>query len=271
MNLSRPRRGIKICIIPAAGRGSRWAPISGYLPKEMLPLIDRPVLDWVIDEVVSSGCNKIIIVINKHKELIKNYLLSKKEHKEIKFHFVYQEKPLGITHAMLLCKNIVKDQPFAMALPDLPTISHKPVLKQLIETYNKQNDRSHIISFSTFPSDILHFYTECLVERRGDNLLNIVHFCPRQSDTTQPHHPGSKIRMSGRYVIKPDIFKVIEQLIENFEGNEINEVAAFKKAHEDGQSVLGLAIDGHTYDTGNPTLYVRANTAFFKKKLYKRK
>lgn len=262
---------IELCIIPAAGRGSRWAPVSGYLPKEMLPLIDRPVLDWVIDEVKNSGCHEIIVVINKHKELIKDYLLKHKDHKKIKLHFVYQEKPLGIAHAMLLCQRIIKDQPFAMALPDLPTISHKPVLKQLIDAFEKQNGKSHIISFSAFPGDTLQFYTECLVELRTDTLLDIVHFCPKQADPLRPHHPGNKIRMSGRYVIKPDIFPIIEQLIKNFEGNEINEVVPLKKAREDGQSVLGLSIDGHTYDTGHPTLYVRANTAFFKKKLAKKK
>lgn len=262
---------IDVCIIPAAGRGSRWAPVSGYLPKEMLPLIDRPALDWVMDEVKASGCSEIIVVINKHKQLIRDYLLSNKDHKKVKFHFVYQEKPLGITHAMILCQKLIKDQPFAMALPDLPTISHKPVLKQLIEGYEKLKSSSHIISFSTFPSDTLSFYTECSVETRNDQLLDIVHFCPKQNDRLQPHHPGSKIRMSGRYVVKPEIFKVIEKLMKNFEGHEINEVAAFKEAAAQGQGVLGLAIDGHTYDTGNPTLYVRANTAFFKKKLAKKR
>ena len=261
-----------ICIIPAAGRGSRWAPVSGYLPKEMLPLIDRPVLDWVIDEVLASGCSEIIIIINKQKELIKRYLSKRKNHKRVKFHFVYQEKPLGIAHAILLCRNLIKGNPFAMALPDLPTISHKPVLKQLIQSFEQLRGESSIISFSIFPADTLHLYTECLVERRDDKLLKILHFCPKQDDQTKSHHPGSKIRMSGRYVMKPEIFSIIEG-IENFGESEIkfNEALAFKKALEKGQSVLGLAIDGHTYDTGNPTLYVRANTAFFKKKLYKRK
>lgn len=261
---------IEVCIIPAAGKGSRWAPVSGYLPKEMLPLIDKPVLDWVIDEVKSSGFNEIIVVINKHKELIKNYLSEHKDHKKIKFHFVYQEKPLGITDAILLCQKIVKDRPFGMALPDLPTISHQPVLKQLVGGFDRIKGESHIISFSTFPADTLHFYTECSVELRKDKLLDIVHFCPKQTDPNGSHHPGSKIRMSGRYILKPEIFPVIKKLMKNFAGNELNEVVALKEAIANGQSVLGLNIDGHTYDTGNPTLYVRANTAFFKKKLSKK-
>lgn len=266
-----PNDKVSLCVIPAAGKGSRWAPVSGYLPKEMLPLIDRPVIDWVVDEVSSSGCDEIIIVINKHKELIRDYLQNHKNHKRVKFHFVYQEKPLGITHALLLCQKIIKNRPFAMALPDLPTISHKPVLKQLKDAFENQNGNSHIISFNTFPSDTLAFYTECLVELRSDKLLDIVHFCPKQTDPPRPHHPGNKIRMSGRYVVTPEIFEVIEKLMKNFEGNELNEVVTFKKALEEKQNVVGFSIDGHTYDTGNPTLYVRANTAFFKKKLTKKK
>lgn len=261
---------VDVCIIPAAGRGSRWAPVSGYLPKEMLPLIDRPVLDWVIDEATSAGCNEIIIVINKHKQLIRDYLSHNKTHSRIKFHFIYQEKPLGITHAMLLCQKIIKYRPFAMALPDLPTISHKPVLKQLINAFEEQSN-SHIISFSNFPSDTLHFYTECLIELRQDKLLDILHFCPKQVDPPRSHHPGNKIRMSGRYVFNSQIFKVIEKIMKNFEGPEANEVVTLKEALKMGQNVLGLNIDGHTYDTGNPTLYVRANTAFFKKKIFKKK
>lgn len=261
---------ITTCVILAAGKGSRWAPISGYLPKEMLPLIDRPVIDWVIDEVITAGCTEIVIVINKHKELIRNYISNKKSHKKVKFHFVYQEKPLGITDAIFRCQKIINNQPFAMALPDLPTISKKSVLKQLIESYKETNCKSHILSFSPFPSDTLHLYTECLVENRSHKLLNIIHFCPKKNSSTEPHHPGNKIRMSGRYVIMPKIFEAIKK-IKKTENGESNEVVAFKQALESGQSVLGLAIDGHTYDTGSPTLYVRANTAFFKKKLSKKR
>lgn len=262
---------MNICVIPAAGKGSRWAPISGYLPKEMLPLIDKPVIDWVVTEAISSGCNEIIIVLNKQKQIIRKYLQESSHFKKVKLHFIYQEKPMGITHAMLLCKKIIGNRPFVMALPDLPAISRKSVSGQLIEAYEKQKGKSHIISFSIFPSDTLHFYTECLVELRKDKLLDIIHFCPKRVNPPRPHHPGNKIRMSGRYVFNPQIFNVAEKLMKNFGGNEVNEVVTLKEALEMGQNVLGFNIDGHTYDTGNPTLYVRANTAFFKKKLSKRK
>lgn len=264
----RIKTPIKICVIPAAGRGSRWAPVSGYLPKEMLPLIDRPVIEWVIEEVVSAGCTEIIVVINKRKQSIKKYLLKNERliNKKINLHFINQNEPLGITHAIYLTKKLVGKNNFTVALPDLPTISQKPVMGQLIQNFIPN---SHIISFSNFPTDTLSFYTECLVELKKNNLLKIVHFCPRLQDG-MPHHPGNKIRMSGRYVFDNQIFSVIEKLASKKVSSEITEVAALKSAVEDGQKVLGLEISGHTYDTGTPSGYVRANTAFFKKKFAKK-
>lgn len=258
---------IELCIIPAAGKGSRWAPVSGYLPKEMLPLIDRPVLEWVIKEALDSGIKRIVIVLNKQKRIIKEYLLSQKNlSKKCEFIFINQEKALGIADALWLCKGIIKDQPFSMALPDLPTISKKPVLKQLIETSNK-NPSSHIISFSSFPTDTLSHYTECLLEQKQSNFLKIIHFCPKKD--SRSHHPGSKIRMSGRYILQPTLLPIIEKLFKENKEIEIKEVEPLITALERGEDLIGLNIQGHTYDTGNPTSYIRANTAFFKKRLQK--
>ncbi|SRR5258708_2313350 len=260
-------KNISTCIIPAAGKGSRWAPVSGYLPKEMLPLIDRPVIEWVVDEAIAAGCNDLIIIINKQKQIIKKYLTKNDRFKKkVNFHFINQEEPLGLTHALSLTKKILGDKLFAVALPDLPTISKKPVLGQLINNYS---GNGHLISFSTFPTDTLHFYSECLVELRKDKLLNIIHFCPKSADA-RPHHPGNKIRMSGRYVFNSSIFKITDHLLSKKVEAEINEVVALKEAVEKGQEVLGIEIQGHTYDTGTPAGYVRANTAFFKKKFAKK-
>lgn len=253
---------ITTCIIPAAGKGSRWAPVSGYLPKEMLPLIDKPVIEWCIDEAVHSGCNHIIIVINSQKNLIKSYLQkAKKYHNKIRFDFVYQKYPRGITHAIWLCKNLINNKAFCVALPDLPVISKKPALKQLIEAYNK--NESHIISFDKFSKEHLHLYGECLVEKQS-KVLNVQHFCAKISKK-YPHHINSKIRMSGRFIFTNEIFPIISELIQKKSKQEITDVDALHKALNHNQLVKGLKIIGHTYDTGNPKSYVRANTAFFKK------
>lgn len=256
---------INTCIIPAAGKGSRWAPVSGYLPKEMLPLIDRPVIEWVINEVANSGCKNIIIVLNNHKEVIRKYLTTNKKLSKINFQFIYQDEPLGLAHAILMCKKLIQNNPFAVALPDLPTISKKPVMKQMFEAYNKTN--YHTISFAKFSNEYLHFYTECLVEQRKDKLLEIVHFCPKFKIGS--HHPGNFLRMQGRYVLNPEIMPVIESLLKEKDNQEITDKMALEIAMQQGQKIVGMQIHGHSYDTGTPEGYVRANTAFFKKLIYK--
>lgn len=261
------KNNINICIIPAAGKGSRWAPISGYLPKEMLPLVDRPVIEWVIEEVAASGCPNIVVIINKQKEIIKEYLTKNRAlTKRIHLSFIYQNQPLGIAHTFYLARKFIRNSPFAVALPDLPTIAHKPVLKQLIDSFQNNNSQSHMISLNSFPPNTLHFYSECLTQSRNDQLLEIIHLCPKNQSRNQSHHPGNKIRMSGRYILLPTILPIIEKLITQKSNKEIKDIDALELALIKGQKILGIEIQGHTYDTGNPVSYIRANTAFFKKK-----
>lgn len=258
---------INTCIIPAAGKGSRWAPVSGYLPKEMLPLIDKPVIEWVINDQIAAGCKQIIVVINKHKETIKTYLENNSTiNKRVSLKFVYQDDLFGISHALFLCKGLVKNESFGVALPDLPTISKQPILKQLAKTLNKKNN-SHIVSFDKFSTETANLYGECLLKKGKENFLEIEHFCPKLVGATdKSHHYRNNIRMSGHFIFSPAIFPIIERLLKKRkEGPEVSDRTSLKSAMEDGQKVLGIKIVGHTYDTGYPTGYVRANTAFFKR------
>ncbi len=252
-------KNINICIIPAAGKGSRWAPLSSHSPKEMVPLIGKPVIDWVITEVINSGCDTIIVVINNQKQVIKNYLEDNKEFaKKVKFYFVYQEQPLGITDTIVLSQQFIEGKPFALALPDLPTISKKPTLSQLIKAFEQTGKNTSLTSFSKFPNETLRFYSECLVKTRKDKLLDIIHFCPKDKS---PHHKNNKLRMSGRYVFTPNVLKIANELMKNNKGSEVNDVTLLQKLMEH-QQVLGVNIEGKTYDTGNPELYARTNVAF---------
>lgn len=266
--VSRP---VSICVIPAAGKGSRWAPVSGYLPKEMLPLIDRPVIEWVITEAIQSGCKEIIVVINKQKEVIKKYLEQNKSlTKKTKIHFIYQNEPKGLAHAILLCQPIIGDRPFVVALPDLPTLSHKSVIRQLVETFHK-NSSAHIVSFDSFPPESSHLYTECLIERERDGKLKIIHFCPESNDPNKQHHPGNKLRLSGRFIFLPSVFITLNRLMKKFKGVQVKDDHLLQEEFQLKHLILGVQISGHTYNTGAPADYVRANTAFFKKMISKKK
>ena len=120
-----------------------------------------------------------------------------------------------------------------------------------------------LISFDKFSKEHLHLYGECLVEKQS-KVLNVQHFCAKISKK-YPHHINSKIRMSGRFIFTNEIFPIISELIQKKSKQEITDVDALHKALNHNQLVKGLKIIGHTYDTGNPKSYVRANTAFFKK------
>src|SRR5258708_12621778 len=101
-------KNISTCIIPAAGKGSRWAPVSGYLPKEMLPLIDRPVIEWVVDEPIAAGCNDLIIIINKQKQIIKKYIPKNDHFKKTQtFHFIIHKNPPALPPHLPFNKNIL--------------------------------------------------------------------------------------------------------------------------------------------------------------------
>lgn len=259
---------IKKCIIPAAGHGSRWAPVSGYLPKEMLPLIDRPVIEQVINEAISSGIQEIIVILNPQKSVIKDYIEKNKRLQEkAKFFFVNQEGPYGIASAIFSARHLLGDQPFAMALPDLPTLSKKPVLQQLIHKFETLPTDAHVISFDTFPPPTQHLYSECLLEKIDEQIMKVSHFCAKETKNASPHHPDNKLRMSGRYVLQNSILSVIDDVIKRYSDQEIKETDILDEALKKGHQIFGVVVQGHTYDTGTPEGYVRANTAFFKKKL----
>ncbi len=257
---------INTCIIPAAGRGTRWAPVSGYLPKEMLPLVDKPVIERVIEETAASGCKQIIIVINKQKELIRKHLSgNKKLTKKTHLSFVYQQQPLGMAHAILLCQKLIGGNAFGVALPDLPVIARTPAMKQLINISHRVGQNTHLVSFDKFSKETRHLYGECSIKQMSNNLLKINHFCPKQKDPAKPHHPANFVRMSGHFIFTPQIFPIIETLMKKRKKGEVSDRAALREAFKSGQRVVGVKIIGRTYDTGYPKGYIRANTAFFKK------
>lgn len=254
---------INLCIIPAAGKGTRWSPITNYFPKEMLPLLGRPVIDWTILEAINSGCTDIIVVISKQKEVIRKYLERDSGLEDnINIKFIYQAQPLGIAHAMYLARKFTGDLPFVVALPDLPTLSRIPVIKQLVNAFYKDSENPHVVSFDEFSPEISHLYGECLFHFKKAGILDIIHFCPKQTDPKTPHHKGNFVRMSGKFIFTPDIFPVIEKLLLTRPDGEISDRTCLRASYENGKKVIGFKIKGKTVDTGYPSGYVYANQSF---------
>ena len=266
--MNTKKHEISTCVIPAAGIGSRWAPISSYVPKEMLPLNNQPVIEQVITKVLKSGIKKIVIVISPQKEIIKRYISENLGKDKAKIIFVYQKTPKGLADVMLLAKKHIREKAFAMSLPDLPVISNKAVLLQLIEAFDKTQGKYHIVSFDRFPKSRRHLYGECKIRRiePDSKYFNIIHYCPKDKDLSKSHHENSSLRMSGNYIFKREIFAAAKMVLESARG-EVNERAVLEQSLKDGVPSLCVPIIGKTFDTGYPQGYATAVIAFFKKSL----
>ncbi|OGM31319.1 hypothetical protein A2803_03955 [Candidatus Woesebacteria bacterium RIFCSPHIGHO2_01_FULL_44_21] len=178
--------------------------------------------------------------------------------------FVNQNDFAGISKALLKSKRYLNNSPFLVALPDLPTISETPVIRQMLDVYSSLKDKAHVVSFDKFKESESRFYGECLIKLEKNNLLKIAHFCPTNQHSKKPHHKNNHTRMSGRFIFTPEIFPVIRNLLAHkTEGVEINDRSALGEAQKLGQSVIGYKIKGKTYDTGYPKGFRLAYNAFY--------
>lgn len=251
---------VKFAVIPAAGVGSRWAPLSSFVPKEMLPLGGVPVIQLVVQEVVESGCSDAILVISKKKELVRDYLVSIKEFEsKINFHFVYQEEPLGVADSIYRAKDLIAEENFAVVFPDHPGYYKRPPLGQMLEVFRDLPAGSHLISFAKYPENNMLFYGEFKLQKREDDLYDVIHLCPKAKNPSESHHPESNLRGAGRYVFSASMFPLVERVLrevkdrEVWDGDFLN--LAFRLKHE----ILGIEVDGSMLEIGTPSSYTEAN------------
>lgn len=255
----RINSSIKTCIIPAGGKGTRWSPLSNHIPKEMLPLNGRPVIELVVREAIESGCTDIVIFINKEKQVIEQYLLSLKDlGKEAKLHFIYKRCPKGIVQTILVAEKHIKDSFFVLAFPDLPAFyqGNSP-LHQLIDKHQKNNITTHAFAFSPYPEKTASFF-EYKVSHRPDGLLNVEHLCPNPRSFDNPHHPENNLMPNGRNIYHISIIPMIKECLKQNPDQEVSDYQVVKLALEQGHKIIGAEVDGYIFDTGNPTGYAKA-------------
>lgn len=256
------KQQVRTCIIPAAGKGTRWEPISKYIPKEMIPLGGQATIEYTVREAIDSGIKKVIVVINPQKEIIKDYLLKQlKSHKD-KLEFVYQNKPQGIAETILLSGKFIKNEPFAFVFPDMPSLYKTPPLRQLINSYKSLNNKASLISFAKYPAKNTLFYGEFLLGKKSKGLFKVIHLCPRAKTPKDAHHKNSKLRGAGRYILSSRILPLVEECLKNNQNREINDGEILSLAIERNHNVLGQEIDGHIFDVGTPKGYGQAFPKF---------
>jgi UTP--glucose-1-phosphate uridylyltransferase len=268
---------IRKAIIPAAGLGTRFLPATKAQPKEMLPIVDKPTIQYIIEEAVASGIEDIIIVTGRGKRAIedhfdKSYELEETLAKKGKYdvleevqgisklaniHYIRQKEPLGLGHAISCASRFIGDEPFAVLLgDDIVHSPEKPCLKQLVDVYERYN--SSVIGVQQVPQEDVSKYGVISINQNGieDGVYHINDLVEKPKVEEAP----SNFAIMGRYVLRPEIFEILE-IQKPGAGGEIQLTDAIKTLNQ-MQMVVGYKFDGVRHDVGDKFGFVRATVEF---------
>lgn len=264
---------VRKAIIPAAGLGTRFLPVTKAMPKEMLPIVDKPTIQYIIEEAIESGIEDIIIVTGKGKRAIEDHfdhnfeleqnlmekgkfdLLEKVKHSsEINLHYIRQKEPKGLGHAVWCARKFIGDEPFAVLLGDDIVEAETPCVKQLINEYEKTG--SSVIGVQTVADDQTHRYGIIDPLEKDGNLHKVNRFVEKPEKGTAP----SNLAIMGRYLLTPEIFDLLENQ-ETGAGGEIQLTDAIQKLNEE-QAVYAYDFDGTRYDVGEKFGFIQTTIEF---------
>ncbi|CAM8348261.1 GalU UDP-glucose pyrophosphorylase [Candidatus Methylopumilus universalis] len=271
-------KAIKKAVFPVAGLGTRFLPATKANPKEMLPVVDKPLIQYAVEEAIQSGITELIFVTGRNKRSIedhfdknveleasliasnKNFLLESIRSiipSHVKCIYTRQSEPLGLGHAVLQAKTIINDEPFAVLLADDLTDAHTPVLKQLILQHQKE--QSSVIAIEDIPKEKTVQYGIVDVGDSKNNLYKINSIVEKP----QPIDAPSTLGVIGRYVFNPEIFDCLEK-IKPGKGGEIQLTDAIQMLLCQ-QAIFAYLFEGKRYDCGDKLGFIKANIEFSKK------
>ncbi len=265
---------IKKAIIPAAGLGTRFLPVTKSIPKEMLPIVDKPTIQYIVEEVIGSGIEDVLIITGRNKgsieehfdravELENNLQQTNKEElleevrkisQMINIHTVRQKNPLGLGHAVYCAKSFVGDEPFAVLLGDDIVDSQKPCLKQMIEAYDEYN--STILGVQSVAREDVSKYGIVSGQKINDKVYSVNDLVEKPDADKAP----SDIAILGRYIITPRIFEILENTGKGV-GGEIQLTDGLKKLCE-LEKVYAYIFEGRRYDVGSKIGFLEATVDF---------
>ncbi len=266
---------IKKAVIPAAGYGTRFLPVTKSQPKEMIPIVDTPVIQYVVEEAVASGITDILMIIGKGKRAIEEHFdrspvleesLIQKENYEMlekiraisnmaNIHFVWQKEMNGLGDAILHAKYHVNNEPFAILLGDtLVKSENGPVTKQLIDVYEKQ--KGSVVALEEVKPELVHRYG--IIDGRpvSENVFKASDWIEKPS----PEEAPSNLAVASRYIFTPEIFDYLENTLPG-KNNEIQLTDAMRemvKTHP----MFGMKFSGKRYDIGNKFGFLKTNIEF---------
>jgi UTP--glucose-1-phosphate uridylyltransferase len=239
---------IRKAVIPAAGLGRRFLPITKVIPKPMLPIVDRPTLHYLVDEAKRSGIEQIAIIVGYGRHLIQTYFSD-----DAQVTLIDQPEPRGSGHAVLMARSFVGDEPFAVLLGDIVIDSDPPCTRQLIDLY--QQLKSPVLAVETLKYDLLSKHNAIAYQKIDEKRLLIHHIVEKPSRDVP-----STIAAIGRYIFPPEIFSVLAETPLGLNG-EIQLTDAINGLLEKHRG-FGLFYTGKRYDIGDKRDYVMANLEF---------
>ena len=270
---------IKKAVIPVAGLGTRFLPATKTVPKELLPIVDIPAIQYVVQEAVDSGISEVIFVTGRGKDSIEDHfdespeleqVLEQRGQKEIlkglrqiaamiEVVSVRQKKPLGLGHAVLCARDLVGEEPFAVLLSDDLIDAPSPCLRQLLEI--SEEKKESVIALRRVPDHEVQRYGIVQGKQLGDRLYEV----ESMVEKPHPNETTSRLAIIGRYILRPEIFALLERAAPG-KGGEIQltdgiaDLARQKK-------VYGYEFEGEHYDIGDKLGFVRATVAYALKRV----
>ncbi|MGD6776439.1 UTP--glucose-1-phosphate uridylyltransferase GalU [Sutcliffiella horikoshii] len=267
---------IKKVIIPAAGLGTRFLPATKAQPKEMLPIVDKPTIQYIVEEAVQSGIEDIIIVSGRGKRAIEDHfdksyeleetLVKKEKYKMLdeiqsianlaNIHYIRQKEPLGLGHAIWCARKFIGNDPFGVMLGDDIVKGDTPCLQQLIDVYDKYE--SSVVGVQSVPDEDVSKYG-IISPAKGElegNVVNVAGFVEKPSLEDSP----SNFAIMGRYILTPEIFEILENTPKG-SGGEIQLTDAINTLNEQ-QRVLAYQFGGVRYDVGDKFGFIKATVDF---------
>jgi UTP--glucose-1-phosphate uridylyltransferase len=262
---------VRKAVIPAAGLGTRFLPASKSIPKEMLPVVDKPAIQYVVEEAVRAGLRDILVVTGRGKGAIEDHfdrepeleahLEQKGKHDELKeiqalsdladLHFVRQHEPLGLGHAVSVAREHVGDEPFAVLLGDDLMIDDSALLRSMLEIYERE--QASVVALLEVEPDEISAYGSADVDDIGDDVMRLKSVVEKPAPADAP----SNLAVIGRYLFTPGIFGALDR-IEPGAGGELQLTDAIGLLLGE-QTVLGRRFTRGRYDAGQKADYLRAN------------
>jgi UTP--glucose-1-phosphate uridylyltransferase len=273
--MSNSRFQVSKAVIPVAGLGTRFLPATKAMPKEMLPIVDKPVIQYVVEEAVEAGLVDLLMITGRNKNALENHfdrvaeleqVLSKKGDEKKLFavqessqladiHYTRQGDPRGLGHAVLRAKSHVGEHSFAVLLGDDVIDTRDPILPRMLEVHEQTGD--NVIALMVVPKDQIHLYGCASVTATSEGDVVVVDGLVEKPNNDEA---PSNLAVIGRYVLRPEIFEILEKT-DPGRGGEIQLTDALEYAVEHPEiagGVRGVVFTGRRYDTGDKLDFIKA-------------